>query len=176
MNKWYKVIMIAAVSILLVLLLRKKLFAAASEDLGALSYLGFSELPRGIRNNNPGNLVKSNIQWQQKVPHDQNTDGHFEQFNTYVYGIRAMIKDVKNDIEQDGLDTIAKIVYEYAPPTENHTETYISFLEAETGISAHQTISANQSTMRKLIKAIALYENGQSAVSDSEFNYAWQLI
>ncbi|MCA9329527.1 hypothetical protein KDA11_02695, partial [Candidatus Saccharibacteria bacterium] len=34
--------------------------------------------PRGIRNNNPGNIRISNNQWRGKIPVSQNTDGSFE--------------------------------------------------------------------------------------------------
>ena len=38
------------------------------------SFLGRKELTRGIRNNNPGNLVLTNIAWQGKIPNSQNTE------------------------------------------------------------------------------------------------------
>ena len=36
------------------------------------SYLNNSALPRGLRNNNPGNLVQTSIAWLGKVPLSQN--------------------------------------------------------------------------------------------------------
>jgi len=39
---------------------------------------------RGLRNNNPGNLEKRSTPWQGKVPHSQNTDGRFEQFESML--------------------------------------------------------------------------------------------
>ena len=75
-----------------------------------LSYLGQSNQPRGIRNNNPGNLRISGNAWQGKIPTSQNTDGAFEQFSYYVYGVRAMIKLIGNDHTNYGLNTVAQII------------------------------------------------------------------
>jgi hypothetical protein len=67
------------------------------------SYL--SNSPRGVRNNNPGNLVYTHIKWQGKVPKHQNKDRRFEMFIAPEYGVRAMIKDLKHDIEK-GKNTV----------------------------------------------------------------------
>jgi hypothetical protein len=34
-------------------------------------------IPRGIRNNNPGNIKKNNIEWEGLVPEDEQTDQTF---------------------------------------------------------------------------------------------------
>jgi hypothetical protein len=86
------------------------------------SYLNSLNLPRGIRNNNPGNLIKTNIAWQGKI--NPSKDPNFEQFITLSHGIRAMYKDVINDINK-GKNTITKLINEYAPPHENNTTQYI---------------------------------------------------
>ena len=46
---------------------------------------------RGLRNNNPLNIVKSeNINWQGEVK--PSTDPNFAQFETLEYGLRAAFK------------------------------------------------------------------------------------
>ena len=129
------------------------------------SYLGQSNLPRGIRNNNPGNLVLTNIAWQGKIPNDQNTDGHFEQFKNVESGIRAMAMDIIGDISE-GKNTLAKLINEYAPSFENNTTGYINRVSADTGLGVHEVIPMDVCTVQKIIKAKIGVENGAVA-----FNY-----
>ncbi|CAD0006566.1 hypothetical protein [Flavobacterium salmonis] len=103
------------------------------------SFLGRKDLTRGIRNNNPGNLVLTNITWQGKIPNSQNTDGHFEQFTEVKYGIRAMLRDLTNDISK-GKNTIRKLITEYAPPSENDTQKYIDVISKSVGLTPDQKI------------------------------------
>jgi hypothetical protein len=103
------------------------------------NYLGRKELTRGIRNNNPGNLVLTNISWQGKIPNTQNTDKHFEQFTEVKYGIRAMLRDLTNDIDK-GKNTVRKLITEYAPPSENDTQKYIEVISKAVGLDPDQTI------------------------------------
>lgn len=132
---------------------------------------------RGVRNNNPGNIRISSNNWDGKIPKDQNTDGSFEQFVTWVHGLRAMTKLIINYIK-GGHDTITKIINRYAPPVENQTTNYINFVVKETGILANQTIDPNDKTViRKIIKAMVRMELGCSGlVTDSEFNKAWDSL
>lgn len=132
---------------------------------------------RGLRNNNPGNIRISSNNWDGKIPKDQNTDGSFEQFVTWVHGLRAMTKLIINYIK-GGHDTITKIINRYAPPVENQTTNYINFVVKETGILANQTIDPNDKTViRKIIKAMVRMELGCSGlVTDSEFNKAWESL
>lgn len=164
----------------LLLLFSKKSAAASGSGnanaLMALSYLGSANLPRGIRNNNPGNLRMGSSNWQGMVPHNQNTDGAFEQFETYVYGVRAMTKLLMNYI-YGGYNTIRSILYRYAPPADNNnTEAYVNAIVAATGISDNAYLSTDKATMQKLVTAMAYYENGQQAVDSNMFDLAWNLI
>jgi hypothetical protein len=121
--------------------------------------------PRGIRNNNPGNLVLTTIAWKGKVPNAQNTDGKFEQFTQPLWGIRAMFMDVRGDIEKDGLNTIRKLITVYAPAFENNTAAYIQSVVNQVGIGADTKIqSANY---LNLLKAIINHENGKQPYSDA---------
>lgn len=103
------------------------------------NFLGRKDLTRGIRNNNPGNLVLTNIAWQGKIPNAQNTDKHFEQFTEVKYGIRAMLRDLTNDIDK-GKNTVRKLITEYAPPFENDTQKYIEVISKAVGLDPDQTI------------------------------------
>ena len=113
--------------------------------MAATSYLGRADLPRGMRNNNPGNLRISNNQWQGKVPVWENTDGEFEQFKEYRYGVRAMIKLIQNYI-RSGDNTLVTIISRYAPATENDTAAYIRAVAGATGFSPIYGIGRNETS------------------------------
>ncbi|HGY2308601.1 TPA: structural protein, partial [Pseudomonas aeruginosa] len=49
--------------------------------------------PRGIRNNNPGNIVWSaRNNWQGQLPHDPQIEPRFCRFDTAHNGTRALAK------------------------------------------------------------------------------------
>lgn len=121
--------------------------------------------PRGLRNNNPGNLVLTTIAWKGKVPNAQNTDGKFEQFTQPLWGIRAMFIDVRGDIEKDGLNTIRKLITEYAPKFENNTAAYIQSVVNQVGIGSDTRILPAH--YLNLLKAIIKHENGKQPYSDA---------
>lgn len=53
-----------------------------------------TELPRGLRNNNPGNIRRnSNVFQGEKIP---SSDRQFKQFKTLAYGYRAVFKILTN--------------------------------------------------------------------------------
>lgn len=114
--------------------------------------------PRGIRNNNPLNLVKTPIPWKGKVPHNQNTDTRFEQFVSAEWGIRAGWRDVTGDIERKGLYNLKMLLTQFAPPTENNTKAYIESVSNQLGISPLEPIPREK--YPELIAAIIKHENG----------------
>lgn len=74
-------------------------------------------LPKGIRNNNPFNLVKSSSQWMGKLA--KGTDSRFEQFSSMELGVRAGLINLRNGYFRKGLITPNGIVNKYAPEFEN---------------------------------------------------------
>ena len=152
--------------------------ATASETVATLSYLGQSNLPRGMRNNNPGNIRKGSTPWQGKIPLAANTDGAFEQFAAYVYGIRAMVKNLQSYQRDRGLNTIQQIVSTWAPAADNNdTAAYVAAVYMATGIPPTSPIdTTDRATMRELVKAMTRVENGRDAVTNEQFNYAWTLL
>ena len=119
----------------------------------------FSHYPRGLRNNNPGNLVITAIKWDGKIPTSQNTDGHFEQFTELRYGIRAMMRDLYNDV-QKGQNNIVKLISAFAPAFENQTPAYINTVATLVGLNPTAAIDLTEETLIALCKAIVLVENG----------------
>lgn len=130
---------------------------------------------RGERNNNPGNLMKTSIAWIGKVEPERNSDGHFEQFYEMKYGVRAMVKDLMNDMKE-GKNTLTALITEYAPKNENNTTAYIKTASKMTGFSERQVISPTEDNMRKLAQAIAYVENGKNVIDNVTFQEAWKLV
>jgi len=137
---------------------------------GSSSYLN-TQNPRGIRNNNPGNIKISPSAWQGKVPINNNTDGVFEQFELYKWGVRAMVKLLSNYLNS-GRDTIEKILDSYS----GGTDSYKNYVANRTGWSRNQQLSNTKENLRKLTRALAYFENGVEAVDDITFNHAYDLI
>lgn len=166
-----------------VFLYKKKKNTGTTLSEGITNYFGKSGMlgssyPRGVRNNNPGNLVKTNISWKGKLTN--NTDGHFEQFTSYIYGIRAMLIDVISDFKK-GKKTIRSIINEYSPSTENDTESYISSVAKVMGIAADKEFSMSKTNLKALAVAIIKIENGLNSsgkiyMTNSQFEKAYSLI
>ena len=76
--------------------------------------LSIMNYARGLRNNNPLNIVKSEkINWQGEVK--PSTDPNFAQFETLEYGLRAAFKLLRTYYTKHGCTTIRQIVSRWAP-------------------------------------------------------------
>jgi len=120
------------------------------------------DVPRGIRNNNPGNLREppdGGDQWLgERVTND---DQAFEEFDTPQYGIRALAKVLLSYYRKLGLCTIRTIITRFAPSTENDTERYISAVSYRLGIPADEEIPVTRrGTLEMLVRAIIMHESG----------------
>lgn len=116
--------------------------------------------PRGIRNNNPGN-IRWGDDWKGLVPKSQRTDKDFCQFITPEYGIRAMIVILRNYQRKHSLNTITGIINRWAPTSENNTQAYIDSVAKATDTVPDQAIHTDDSRfMMKLLQAIIRHENG----------------
>lgn len=134
-------------------------------------------IPRGIRNNNPGNIRWSNDQWKGLIPKDQANDKSFCVFRTPEYGIRAMTRILRRYTQYPGIpnvgkpniDTVREIISRWAPPNENNTEAYIQSVAKSVGVAANSPIDVfDNAIMLKLLKAIIAHENGQQPYTDAQ--------
>ena len=136
---------------------------------------------RGLRNNNPGNLEKRTTPWQGKIPHTQNTDGRFEQFETIEYGLRALMINARTLIQR-GKNTLEKLIYTWAPPSENNSKNYADYVAKQTNIPKTQILEARHLTPSffiKLAEAITAMENGEQSLNlipHSSFEQAQKLM
>lgn len=115
-----------------------------------------SSLPRGIRNNNPGNIRLTKIQWQ-GMQSAQN-DADFVQFIDPVYGFRAMTRILRN-YQRRGLVTLRDMISTYAPKNENDTNAYVNFVAKRINVAPDAPLDLGLHLF-PLLKAISEFENG----------------
>lgn len=129
------------------------------------------EGPRGIRNNNPGNIKFDGTQWMGLATPP--SDGTFCVFTEAKYGIRALGVLLRNYYVLYTLNTIDKIIRRFAPATENDTQSYIASVSQYTGYGPFQTLNLyDKRQLFNLVKAIIQHENGQQPYSDQEIESA----
>ena len=116
--------------------------------------------PRGIRNNNPGNIRGSGDNWQGATGFD---DLGFVVFESPVYGVRAMARVINNYREKYFLVTIRQIVERWAPDSENNTEAYIQSVAGHSGVDADAYIEPE--SLPAIMAAMIYHENGQQPYS-----------
>ena len=140
---------------------------------GGNTYL--SNAPRGIRNNNPGNLIYTNINCKGKLPKHQNKDSRFEMFIAPVYGVRAMIMDLKHDISK-GKNTVPALIEEYSPRFENNTDQYIEKVSRDLKVSKNAKLLPTKNTLRLLVLSMTGVETGGNYVTNELFEQAYTMI
>ncbi len=149
--------------------------------------------PRGIANNNPGNIVKTATVWRGEKT--VSSDPNFEQFETIELGYRALIKlltgkayfglpsdqyytrvyePVKGTKVYGPLNTIDKILSKYCD--DQTTADYIKTVEKQMGKGRFEVIDPNdRATLKRLVMAISYVENGVKAV-ESQVDAAFALL
>jgi len=125
-----------------------------------------NRLPRGIRNNNPGNL---NYAGQAGASREDGPNGRFAVFRTMQDGIAALYRQMQLYMAR-GTDTLSEIVMKYAPSSDgNNVNAYISDLARKLGISADQKLDgSNIQQMITLIDGIISHENGSGFLSRAD--------
>lgn len=120
---------------------------------------GDKRLPRGIRNNNPGNL---NYAGQAGATKESGPGGRFAVFKTAEEGLEALAVQIKR-YANAGMDSIRSIVEKYAPKGENNTEAYIANVAKKFGVSDTTRLDfSNKDTLANMMSAITQYENGRN--------------
>ncbi len=126
-------------------------------------YARASDQPRGIRNNNPGNIeFRAENPWRGQT----GSDGRFARFATPEAGIRALAIDLGTK-SQRGLNTVTAILNAYAPESENDTRAYIRAVSTALGVSPTARLDLNDPRIRAgLMGAIISHENGMQPYSN----------
>jgi hypothetical protein len=113
--------------------------------------------PRGIRNNNPGNIRYGEFARSAgAVGADR---GGFAVFSDMHTGIEATAKLLRSYTAR-GFDTIRKIVSRWAPANENDTQAYIAAVAKQLGVSADTVLSGDQ--LQGVAGSIFQHENGSA--------------
>jgi len=128
-------------------------------------------LPRGIRNNNPGNIRRSAAVWQGQLAAVE--DPSFVQFSTPVFGLRALMRLLLNYHLKYGLDTIDSILNRFAPPHENATDRYAFHVSKMMKRGRSQVLDLTaRPTLISFARAIVRHENGAPPEGYPPFWYA----
>lgn len=119
--------------------------------------------PRGVRNNNPGNIDRTKTVWQgeDRSAEALRREPRFCVFETPQAGFRALAKTLLTYQNKHGLRTVREIINRWAPPVENNTEAYITQVAREVGVGSREIVSlSKQVPLQRLVTAIARHENG----------------
>ncbi|BBT89460.1 hypothetical protein WP8W19C02_10800 [Enterobacter cloacae] len=134
---------------------------------------GYKSAPRGIRNNNPGNL---NYVGQAGATMEGGDGGRFAVFESMQHGVAALYKQLQLYFKR-GINTLSSIVKTYAPASDNNNvDAYISALTKATGKGANEVLdSGDTATIARLMKGIVDHENGKGYISSSDIMGGIQL-
>lgn len=132
--------------------------------LNAVQFYVGAHMPRGVRNNNPGN-IRLGDKWLGLCTSQD--DGAFCQFATIEYGIRALAYILRiGYFQRRGLNTIRKIIQRWAPPSENDTYEYILDVARDAKYGADEPLNLDDDgVLSSLVVAIIKHENGAQPYS-----------
>lgn len=121
-----------------------------------------ASLPRGLRNNNPGNLE---YRGQPGASLEDHANPRFARFRTAEEGLAALAAQLRR-YGQRGVDTVGKIISKYAPSIENDTPGYTGSVSRRLGVDSNTRLDLNDpSVLQGLMGAIIQVENGRNPYS-----------
>jgi hypothetical protein len=127
-------------------------------------------LPRGVRNNNPGNLDRTSVPWQgeDRTATARERETRFCVFLRPEFGFRAMARTLSTYQNKHGLRTVRELIKRWAPATENNTEVYVRVVARALGVSPDEPINVGKhEVMLPLLRAIAHHEQGDDHWPDA---------
>jgi len=136
-----------------------------------------TDLPRGIRNHNPGNLdylpPPRSFLGQigvEIVPPGESYKPRFGRYDTPHNGLRALAKQILIDNQHHDLKTVRQIIASWAPAgDDNDTPAYIRDIAATLGIGPDDTVDVRTGKVGFLLtKGIVRQENGVVPYTDVE--------
>ncbi len=132
--------------------------------------------PRGIRNNNPGNVEYQASADPWNGLNNPPTDGRFCRFKTPEWGIRVIAKLLHAYQDRHACKTVTDIINRWAPPDENDTAEYITDVCVACKVAPAEQINvAKPQIMAALIKSIIRHENGIQPYSDEIINHGIEM-
>jgi len=135
-------------------------------------YGDLAGIPRGIRNNNPGNLNfvgQAGARLETMSSHPR-----FAQFATPAAGLAAMAGQLRTYMTRDHIDTIQGIISKWAPGTDgNDTASYVAGVARSMHIGATAALDPNNAgQLSGLMHAITQRENGYDPFAQDNYRYA----
>ena len=131
-------------------------------------------MPRGIRNNNPGNIDYNPANnWVGQLGKEVGVPSpRFCRFDTPENGIRALGKLLQTYYNKHKLYTVLAIIKRWAPEVENDTGAYIRSVAASCGLEPTQYIQniKNPYVMTGLVRAIIKHENANYLYPEAVLN------
>ncbi|MEQ5032666.1 hypothetical protein ABN085_14400 [Morganella morganii] len=120
---------------------------------------------RGLRNNNPGNLIAA----PNSTGYDYGNDHRYVKFGSSRDGIAAMSRQLMLDAE-DGLNTFDGLLQKYAPAkAKNNTQGYIDRVSKGTGFGPHEPLNMHDpNVLAKVIPHMIKVENIEQPYSYQE--------
>ena len=135
--------------------------ASNDEEFGTIIEIPDASQPRGIRNNNPGNLEFRNQPGAVPEP----GSGRFARFRSAEEGL-AQLADQLRRYGSRGIDTVSAIISKYAPSIENDTPGYTGTVARSLGVDSNSKLNLNDPTVvQGLMGAIIQVENGRNPYS-----------
>ena len=132
-----------------------------------------NNLPRGLRNNNPGNIRRNSDVFQGEKT---SSDREFKQFKSMAYGYRAIFKILSNYGRNYHLKTIRQMIGRWAPENENDTGAYVKAVSDYAGIPADDPIDINdREQMIRIVAGMSRVENGREAEM-SDIIAGWEML
>ncbi len=133
----------------------------------------YMKVPRGLRNNNAGNIRLSKTHYLGEVV--PSTDKAFKQFKTPAWGYRAIFV-LLDSYSRKGFLTLRQMISRYAPPSENKTENYIRYVAQNAVVNPEAPLDVNdRNVMILVVAAISRMENGIAADID-DVVAGWELF
>ncbi len=135
--------------------------------------------PRGIRNCNPLNIIRSRSKWVGM--RREQTDRRFVQFTEMKYGWRAaLVLLTRTYYVKWKLDTVRKIITRWAPPSDgNHTERYVATVARRMQRGADDVLPKpweQPEAWQDLAWCMAQVENGNYPMQPEPLLDAWAMM
>jgi hypothetical protein len=97
---------------------------------------GFDKHSFGYSLNNPGNIRTTSKRWKGEI----GSENGFKEFSSMKYGFRAMTQLFHSYVKNE-TNTVRKIIYKYAPPSENESESYAKNVAKQSNVNVDKKLS-----------------------------------
>jgi len=131
------------------------------------------QLPRSVRNNNPGN-IRIGDPWQglmdiDEMNADQKQERSFCVFQSPKWGFRALATVLITYQDKHDINTIVGIINRWAPSAENDTHSYIVDVALRTNLNENAPLDLHTyEHLAPICKAIATHEAGKWLFDDKD--------